>query len=382
MGCRRPATAPNTTGSDASSEFPASTQHRPEAKDLAQFLRGRLSPLVRLVELKSDPPASLLGASSDSGTWSYNVRVTLAPSEDVLCPPTSEEAASFQSMVDELNTLAAWSQAYARSPYAKRYPGFAVDTPDPARPKLLAIAHPKDKPFAPLYGKMSAEWQVDHWNYEVVALQDPPDQSGKPRSQYPEPILIRGSPEAIRFVERVKTSLDAARSMKTAIDAAYRADLLKATQPRTVYRGQLTHGKNVLTAEAHLLAAAPGDEPNMARLEFRLPSAGYTYLCSVRLSASPPVQQAASNDEAEDQGRLSNNSGKLTVKADLAVGYLRVTDPKSSRAGTPASDFRSATMSTGVDDKFWLSVRDGRLAGKMTLYDFDPPYFFDGQVVP
>ena len=52
--------------------------------------------------------------------------MTFAPVEDELGAPSPKDAQAFNTMVDELNGLVAWSQAYAQSPYVSLYPGFTV----------------------------------------------------------------------------------------------------------------------------------------------------------------------------------------------------------------------------------------------------------------
>ena len=87
-------------------------------------------------------------------------------------------------------------------------------------------------------------------------------------------------------------------------------------------------------------------------------------------------------EEIDRQLELTGEMPKPRPKADLALGYLGVTDPKHNSVFSPSGDFRSATMSKESDDYFWLRVQDHRLEGNMTLADFTPPYFFSGQEAP
>ena len=118
------------------------------------------------------------------------------------------------SILDELNGLAAWSQAYAKSPYASLYPGFTVDPPTPAAPQLLTILRHKDQPVAPIYGKLAAEWQVDHWLYSVVNMALPNEDNGQFRSSFTGPILIQGEPATERFMAAAKAAIAQARPKK------------------------------------------------------------------------------------------------------------------------------------------------------------------------
>ena len=380
-GCK-PSPPPAASQDQTQREEPAASappdaKHKPDAGDLARFFRSQMSagPL-ELVDLRADPPVPLPNAAPGSNAWLYNVRAVFAPTEDVLAEPELRAAQGFASAVDELNALAAWSQAYARSPYAARYPGFAVEPPNPSHPRFLKLMHARGQPYTPLYGKMSAEWQVDHWQYAVQSLQTPTDmENGQPRGEYGDaPVLVEGSMEAARFMGQIKTSLEAAKPKKAALEGSYHADLLAATRPGANYRGQLTHGKNVLPAEARFLAAVPTDDPGTVRMEFRLFHPDYVYLCTVKLAGSPPVSAMDPKGAPTD--------GSIVFKADLAGAYLRVTDPKFDPISSPTADFRTSAAAPCAESYFWLNVHDHHLTGNMTLYDFKPPFFFSGQEAP
>ena len=135
--------------------------------ELSNFVRSTLPPVIKLVEMKNDPPMPMPNTSPGSNVWLVNVRLTFALAEDELGTASPQDAQALQSAVDELSALAAWGRAYAESPYSSLYPGFAVTPPASASPKLLKVIHPKDRPLAPIYGKMAAEWQVDHWQFHT-----------------------------------------------------------------------------------------------------------------------------------------------------------------------------------------------------------------------
>ena len=141
----------------------AGPRAQPSTSDLANFLRGVLpSGAVRVVEVKNDPPVPLPNVVPGTNAWLFTVRLTLAPAEDLFLPAPAQDTQALQTMLDELKTLADWSQAYADSPYTDFGAPFTIKVPASIAPQLLTIAHPREQPLAPIYGKMAAEWQVDH----------------------------------------------------------------------------------------------------------------------------------------------------------------------------------------------------------------------------
>ena len=257
MGCHKPAVAPGTGGGSSAPEEASAPVHDdahrpPGTDDLTRFFRSQIPAQLKLKELKNDPPVPLPNSSPGSNTWLFNVRLNLALNEDLVGLPSPDDAHAFQSIVDELNGLVGWSRAYARSPYARLYPPFEMQVPTPASPQLLVIQQPKDKPLPPVYGKMAAEWQVDHWQISIVELQMP-DLPGKLRSDFSAPNEIQGSPEEKSFLAAAKVAIAEANSKKAVIESGYRADLAKAAQAGTVYRGRISHGADAVPAEVRFV---------------------------------------------------------------------------------------------------------------------------------
>ena len=72
-----------------------------------------------------------------------------------------------------------------------------------ARCALAATARrgaPKDHPLSPIYAKVTAEWQVDHWRFEPVEGNTSNGllNAGKLRSEFSGPTMAKGSPERRR----------------------------------------------------------------------------------------------------------------------------------------------------------------------------------------
>ena len=259
--------------------------------ELSNFVRGNLPPVIKLVEMKNDPPMPMPNTSPGSNVWLVSVRLTFALAEDELGAASPQDVQALQSAVDELSTLAAWSRAYAQSPYASLYPGFTVNPPASASPKLLKVLHPKDRPLAPIYGKMAAEWQVDHWQFSVVDMTLPAD-DGQFRSAFTGPVLIQGEPDTERLLVTTKAAIAEAKPKKAAIEAAYEDDLAKATRLGTLYRGQVSRGSSIIAAEVHFLEP-PTSDHQTARFEVRMPSApSYVFTYTAKLAKEMPIHPA------------------------------------------------------------------------------------------
>ena len=351
-----PTTAQNQTPGEPSLQTPGDARRQPSTAELTNFIRSNLPPVLKLVELKNDPPAPPPNIASGSNVWFYNVRLTFAPIEDELSAPSAPVAASFQAIVDELNGLIAWSQAYAQSPYASRHPGFIVEPPAPASPQLLALRHPKDRPLAPIYGKMMAEWQVDHWQFSMVDMNLPED-DGRFRSTFTGPILLQGGPDAERFMTAAKAAIAQAKPKKETIEAAYKEDLRKATQPSTLYKGQITMRKQSMAAEWQFIAS-PGGDSNLVRFELRLPASGYVFTGSAKLAAGIP-NMPQPPDRTDDP---IMHMVEPPSQGDLKVTLEQVNPHKLNLADEPANTlFYSRNDVKNIE----LTLRDGQLSGNL-----------------
>ncbi len=288
----RPPTANETT-----SQSEEGAVHRLGTADVSVFLRRVLPPTVRLVELKSDPPAPLLNPLVGSNAWAVNVRLALAPTEDLLGPAPVRDARAFREVTDALDELIRWSDAYARSPYAPLYPGLAVKAPMDPLPYLLTVMQAKERTLAPVYAKVAAEWVVDHWQFSLLDL--PLPRLGVPRSSFRGNVVVQGSPDVERFLAAANAAISPAKERKAAIERRYQDDLAQATRPGTLYRGQIRWRNVTLPAEVRFLPA-PEKDPRQAQFELRLPSApGYRYVFSAKLAAAVPLPLAPKADGSD-----------------------------------------------------------------------------------
>ena len=353
-------------------QSPADARRQPSTVELANYVRAGLPPVIKLVELKNDPPVPLPGSAPGSSAWLYNVRFIFAPAEDELGPPTPQDAQSFQALLDELNELAAWSQAYAKSPYASLYPGFTVEVLTPTTPQLLRVLHPKDRPRAPIYGKLAAEWQVDHWQFSVEDATLPKDDGGKFRSEFSGPILIQGDAATDHYVAAAKAAVAQARPKKAAIERRYQEDLAKATQPGTTYKGSITHGSSTMPAEVRFVAP-PESSPGFARFEMRLPATGYVYTASARLATQMPNLPAA---PANASAHEATGGSETIPQVDMTISYEDIHIPKPVPINEFATDFMYHARDTR--DGF-LNVRDHQLKGQVGTFAFGPGFVLTAQ---
>ena len=206
---------------------------------LTAFLRADAPAWERITDVRIDPPALLTGAWRASNAWLLNVKFVIVPTEDLLAPATPQDARTFQTMMGELDALSRWNEAYTHSSYATIYPALQVQMPPRSSPQLLSVVQPKGRPLTPTYGKLTAEWQVDHWNFGDADINLP--ETGQPRAHFPGSTLVLGSPEAEHLMAAAKAIIAQVQPQKAVIEQNYRTDLLKATGPGALYKGQIRH---------------------------------------------------------------------------------------------------------------------------------------------
>ena len=367
-----PPTAQSQTLREPSVQSPDDAHHPPGTAELTSYVQSTLPPVIKVVGLKNDPPVPMPNTAPGSNVWLYNVRLALAPTEDELGAPPPPQAQAFQAMLDELDGLVAWSQAYAKSPYVSLYHGFTVDPPTPAAPQLLTVLRHKDQPVAPIYGKLAAEWQVDHWLYSIVNMALPNEDNGQFRSSFTGPILIQGEPATERFMAAAKAAIAQARPKKEAIEAAYEENLRKATQPGTLYKGQITMRKQSMAVEWQFIASSGGD-PNTARFELRLPASGYVFTGAAKLAHGVPNMPvpAVRTDDAVFQMVVPEPVG------DLKVTLEQVNPHKFNLADEPANTFMYGRNTVKNVE---LTLRDGQLSGN--LWPITPGFVLSARQSP
>lgn len=362
-GCKP---APRSNPADAAPSTDGGSSHQPNAGDIKIFFQTLLPAVVKVADLKADPPVRMPNTSPDSNTWLFSVKLTLTPTEDLLALPSSEDVRATNDLASELNTLVSWHNAYVRSPYARIYGAFDVQTPKAPAPQLLVILQAKDKPLPPLYGKIAAEWQVDHWQFSNVDLELPP--MGQLRASFTGPTMVKGSHEADVYVAAQQKAIADGKQKQAAIESRYANDLLAATKPGTVYRGQISHARGVVPCEVHFLDT-PGADPQMTIFEIKVPQEPtYQYIYTAKLAPKVPLNVATDAVASPSIHLTAGSTGLDVPVGNLTVNYVRGTGKKTLFGSLPSVMLNGAG-GMGTDQPFLLL--DGHLKGVVSSFNGD-----------
>ena len=217
----------------------------------------------------------------------------------------------------ELNSLVAWRNAYANSPYAKACGAFEVKVPAAPLPQLLVVVHPKDHPLEPIYAKVTAEWQVDHWQFEAaegntntVLLN-----AGKLRSEFTGPTMVKGSPEAQKAIGGMRDAVAQARKDIDAIRARYMEQVVRGVKPGTTYTGTVSYGPNVAPCELRFMDPPPGGDARFASFQVTLPSNNPPcwYIYKARVTTELPIPVPGSTPTPANPYAVTGFSDANTV---------------------------------------------------------------------
>lgn len=379
-GCK-PKAAPTSDGLSSASpsvDQPSveagSTSRRPTADEVTTFLRSVVPPLVHVSNVKMDPPTRLPNSSPADNAWVFNVKVTLAPSEDLFGAPSAADAQAFAAVNAELDGLVRWHDAFVHSPYARFYPAFEVRDSVAPTPRLLARLHKANDPLPPVYGRMEATWQIDHWIFSPD-LPEPPD-PGQPRAAFTGPCLVQGSPEAQAFVAATRATIAQIQPAKMALDSRYAADVVKGTRPGTLYRGQLTYHGVVTPAEVRFVEA-PNPDSQYAPFELHLPAMpSYVFAYSAKLARQMPIHPAApTTAEGEPNPALTAADTERVPKGDLMVSFVRAVGKEGPLNDTVPVQLLSLMRHYDAPSNVTLSLLDHHLQGWLNGYSTDAAGF-------
>ncbi len=332
---------------------------QPTADDLAGFVRSFLPPVTHLVDVKMDPPVRMPNTSPASNAWVLNVKMTIASIEDLLGSPSEQDIKAFKAVEEELDSIIRWRNAFVQSPYARFYPNFEVKAPVSPTPQLLVLTHRANQPLPPIYGRMYAEWQVDHWAFskDEFNMPDP----GQPRSSFTGSYVIKDSHEAEAFLAAEREAIAQVKPKQAAIDSSYAADLVKATRQGTIYRGQVSSGNTAVPAEVRFVEPPTSDE-QFAQFEVRLPSApGNLYVYTAKLAKRMPIHPAPAPG---DNDPTTPDDLASTPKADLTVGLLHVSG-KEIVASTVPNQLLIALTHYDPPHTLLITVLNRRMDGKL-----------------
>ncbi len=328
--------------------------------------------LLHLVDVKMEPPARMPDTSPTANTWVFNVKLTIAPTEDLFGPASPEDTQAFQAVADELAGLARWHAAYLHSAYIRLAPGFEMSAPATPAPQLLVLLHRAKEPLAPIYGKMAAEWQVDHWRFSRVDLDLP--EPGEPLATFPAPHLIKGSPAATSFLSTAREAIAQGKAKQAAINASYAASLVQATRPGTIYQGQITHRGSTVAAEVRFLPAPAGVDSQSVGLEVRLPATpGEAFLYSARLSRQVPLVLAAVTLTGEPAPTPVD--AESMPLADLQLRFVSAIGKEGVYNETIPVALLNLQRRYAQPDAVWLRLFEHHLEGRLNGFVTDPTGF-------
>ena len=359
-GCK-PAAAPSSSDNKVSGP----TSRQPTADEFRAFFQSLLPAAVKLSDLKTDPPTHMPNTAPADNTWLINAKIVLTPTEDLYSLPPAADTESIKDLVEELNTLIHWRNAYARSLYSRIYGAFDIQAPADL-PQLLIVRQIKNKPLPAIYGKVAAEWQVDHWQFTNVDIELPV--TGRLRSSFTAgPTMVKGSPEAETILATERKIIAAAKQRQAEIESSYSKDLFAATKPGTIYRGQISQTRGVLPCEVRFLDT-PGADPKMATFEIALPKEPtYQLTYTARLAPKLPLDIPDGTLVYEAAHPASRSGEAEPPVANVTVSFTRGTG-KKSLFGTLPSVLRNGTDYIG--DKPFLLL-DGHLKGVVASFNGD-----------
>ncbi len=377
-GCK-PKAAPTNDQLSASSpsDRPSSVEagsapRSPTVAELTSFLRSVSPPVMRVVEVKMEPPARMPNTAPAANTWVFGVKLTLAPTEDLFGPASPEDTQPFQAVADELAGLARWHAAYLHSAYVRLAPGFEMPAPSTPAPQLLMLLHRAKESLAPIYGKMAAEWQVDHWRFSRVDLDLP--EPGEPLAAFPASHLIKGSPAAASFLSTAREAIAQGKAKQAAINASYAASLVQATRPGTVYQGQISHRGSTVPAEVRFLPAPVGVDSQSVGLEMRLPATpGEAFLYSARLSKQVPLVPAAVIPAGEPTPTPVDS--EPVPQADLRLQFVSASGKEGAYNETIPVALLNLQRHYAQPDAVWLHLFERHLEGRLNGFVSDATGF-------
>ena len=322
----QPSATPSTGVGQPNPAAASNAPRQPAAEDFQAFFQSLFPAAIKVTEVKTEPPVRMPNTSPADNVWLLKVKLVLTPTVDLLDLPPAADVQPLNDLVAELNGLVAWRNAYVRSPYARTYGPCEIKVPASVAPQLLVVTQSKDKPLLPIYGKVAAEWQVDHWQFENMDLDLPA--LGKTRSSFAGgPTVVQGSPEADAFLMAERKAIVDAKQRQAAIENSYAKELAAATRPGTTYQGQINHRLGIQPCILRFLEVPPGGDPRMTTFEVRLTNEPtYQFLYTAKLVTPLPCgAPAAASTNNDESFRLADNSdgkpmGNLTVNFSRGSG--------------------------------------------------------------
>ena len=296
------------------------------------YCQTLLPPTVRLTDLKTDAPMRAPNTSPADHVWLVNAKLTrharrgpADPARPGRCPRHRRAG----GRAKRAGRLAQRLRALTLRSHLRRVRRARLPTA-PCR-SCSSSSRVKDKPLAPIYGQIAAQWQVDHWRFDTVDLTLPP--LGQPRASFTGSTMVKGSTEAEAFLAAEKKAIAEARDKQAAIESRYTQDLRAATQPGTTYQGQISHGPYVLPCTLRFLIPPPGGDEEMTSFEVKLtnePSYQYVYAAKLVTALSVGVPAKLATNE---QFTIPSDRADATPVGNLIVNFLHGTGGGKDESG-------------------------------------------------
>ena len=363
-GCSKPSSPTSSSG-----------PRPPSADEAKAFVQSLLPSSLRLSDFKADAPMRQPNTAPDGNAWTISVKVTLTPAEDLLTTASLEQDRAFYAPIRDLDDLKAWRNTYVRSIYARTYGAFDLPALKPPVP-LLVVQQAKGKALSPLYGKLAAEWQVDHWKWSEADLEPP--SVGRPRAMFgSDPTLILGSPEAEAVAAAQRKGVDEFRQKQADVEARYAKDLAAATKPGTTYKGQIKHPNGTMPCEVRFVETAGAADPQTVSFEVRVPQdPAYLYVFKAKFSPTIPLN-IASDAAYQPTSPATSDADAAPPVGDLTATYVRGTGKLATYGNWPGVLVNGAIrLSYGGTP---LVLLGGHIRG--VVGDFNGDYTLDAEQI-
>ena len=207
---------------------------------------------------------------------------------------------------------------------------------------------------------MSAEWQVDHWQFAAPGMTPP--NCGERRSSYQGATMVKGSAEAEKAVGDVRDAVAQARKDIEAIRSRYAEQVIQGTKPGTAYRGRVSFRQDVLPCELRFLDPPPGGDARFATFELALPSANppCTFTYSARVTTGLPILVPGAQPTAANPYAVTGfNDGSQVPDRNVFPKLVRNTGGKLN--GRTLPDYIFTGGNAGRTIGMELLLLDGHL---------------------
>lgn len=183
-------------------------KNQPSNEQITAAISTDMPPYVSVAALV---PEFIPGATDKE--WSINVKVSIAPKEDLLSYPSRGEANSINELIEQNNELVDWRNRFVQGKANEDLAGISTSMGILNAPQPLRVSQARNQPIA-VYGKMTAEWQVDRWRF-TTHLELP--EIGKPLSTFRDgntEYLVTGTPAGEEMLQKLRKKIEVNQAKK------------------------------------------------------------------------------------------------------------------------------------------------------------------------